>query len=82
MTMGIPKPLTKEQAPAELHKIYEAIQADIGKVPNLFGVIARFPAAMKTLIQFYDAVMSQGAIEARYKELAYLKTSSINACRY
>jgi alkylhydroperoxidase family enzyme len=80
--MGIPKPLTREQAPAELHKIYDALQETIGKVPNVFGVVARFPAALKTLIQFYDAVMTKGKIEAKYKELAYLKTSSINACRY
>ena len=80
--MGIPNPLSKEQAPAELHKIYDAVQADIGKMPNLFGVIARFPAALKALIPFYDAVMTQGNIEARYKELAYLKTSNINGCRY
>ena len=80
--MGIPKPLTKEQAPAELHKIFDALQANIGKVPNLFGVVARFPDAMKTLLQFYDAVMSKGKIESKYKELAYLKTSNINDCRY
>jgi len=80
--MGIPTPLTKEQAPAELHKIYDALKAEIGKMPNLFGVVARFPAAMKAFIQFYDAVMSKGQIDARYKELAYLKTSDINSCRY
>jgi alkylhydroperoxidase family enzyme len=80
--MAIPKPLTREQAPAELHKVYDTMQETIGKVPNVFGVVARFPEALKTLIQFYDAVMSKGKIEARYKELAYLKTSSINACRY
>jgi alkylhydroperoxidase family enzyme len=51
-------------------------------MPNIFGVLARFPAAFKTIIPFYDAVMRQGQIEAKYKELAYLKTSSINACRY
>ncbi len=51
-------------------------------MPNIFGVVARFPAALKTLIPFYDAIMSKGKIEARYKELAYLKTSSINDCRY
>ena len=80
--MGIPTPLTKEQASPDVHKVYDVLQAEIGKVPNLFGVIARFPAAMKSLLQFYDAVMSTGSIEARYKELAYLKTSSINDCRY
>ena len=80
--MGIPKPLSKEQAPDELHKLYDAIQAEIGMIPNIFGVVARFPEALKAFIQFYDAVMTRGKIEAKYKELAYLKTSSINACRY
>jgi uncharacterized peroxidase-related enzyme len=80
--MGIPKPLSKEQASNELHKIYDAIEADIGKMPNTFGVVARFPAAFKSLVQLYDAVMSKGKIEAKFKELAYLKASSINACRY
>ena len=80
--MGIPKPLAKEEAPAELHKIYDVMQENIGKMPNVFAVVARFPAALKTLIQFYDAVMTKGKIAAKYKELAYLKASSINACRY
>lgn len=80
--MGIPKPLVKERAPSELHKIYDQMQEDIGRMPNIFGVVARFPAALKTLIQFYDAVMSKGKIKAKYKELAYLKTSIINECQY
>jgi hypothetical protein len=80
--MGIPKPLTKEQAPGELHKIYDKMQEDVGRMPNVFGVVARFPAALKALIQFYDTVLSKGKIEAKYKELAYLKTSIINECQY
>ena len=80
--MGIPKPLAKEQAPAELHEIYDQIQKEYGRMPNVFGVVARFPAALKTLFPFYEAVMHNGKIEAKYKELAYLKTSSINDCRY
>jgi alkylhydroperoxidase family enzyme len=80
--MGIPKPLTKEQAPAELHKIFDAVQKEAGKMPNVLRVVARFPEALKTLIPFYDAVMTRGKIDARYKELAYLKASHINACRY
>ncbi len=80
--MGIPKPLSKEQVHTELHKLYEQMQKDVGRIPNIFGVIARFPAALKTLIHFYEAVMSKGKIEARYKELAYLKTSIINECEY
>ena len=59
--MGIPTPLTKAQVPTELHKIYDQMQKDIGSIPNIFGVVARFPAALKTLIQFYNAVMNQDA---------------------
>ena len=80
--MGVPTPLTKEQAAAELHRIYDKIQESVGIMPNIFGVVARFPAALKTLVPFYEAVMTRGVIDARYKELAYLKTSSINDCRY
>ena len=80
--MGVPTPLTKEQAPAELHRIFEKIQESTGKMPNILGVVARFPAALKTLVPFYEAVMSRGIIDAKYKELAYLKTSNINDCRY
>ena len=80
--MGIPKPIGMEEAPAELQKSYDALAAEIGKVPNLFATVARFPEAMKTFLQFYDAVMNKGKIETRYKELAYLKTSAINDCRY
>ena len=50
--MGVPTPLTREQAPAELHRIYDKIQENIGNIPNIFGVVARFPAALKTLVQF------------------------------
>ncbi len=80
--MGIPKPISREAAPAELQKSYDALATEIGKIPNLFGTVARFPEAMKAFLQFYDAVMNKGKIEARYKELAYLKTSAINDCRY
>jgi len=80
--MGVPTPITKEQAPAELHRIFDKIQTGTGTIPDLFGIVARFPAALKTLVPFYDAVMEQGRIDARYKELAYLKASSINDCRY
>jgi alkylhydroperoxidase family enzyme len=44
--------------------------------------MARFPAALKRFLPFYRAVMQKGRLPAKLKELAYLKTASINACRY
>ncbi len=78
----IPKPLSRSEADAGLEGLYRDMHAAIGKMPNIFGVMAHFPAALKAFIPFYTAVMTQGKVPARLKELAYLKTASINACRY
>jgi alkylhydroperoxidase family enzyme len=80
--MGVPKPVEKEEAAEELHGLYDAMFSNFGRMPNLFGVMARFPAALKRFLPFYRAVMQKGRLPAKLKELAYLKTASINACRY
>jgi len=45
-------------------------------------VMAHRPAALKTFLAFYASVMSEGTVEPKYKELAYLKTSLLNGCEY
>jgi uncharacterized peroxidase-related enzyme len=80
--MGIPKPLTKDQADASITEIFDGMHDAMGKMPNIFGVLARFPTALKRFVPFYNAVMLKGRIPTKLKELAYLKTASINACQY
>lgn len=80
--MGTPKPLKKDQADVSITEIFDGMHAAIGKMPNVFGVMARFPAALKRFVPFYNAVMLKGRVPAKLKELAYLKTASINACQY
>jgi alkylhydroperoxidase family enzyme len=81
-TMGVPKPLVKNQADASVRELFEGMHATMGKMPNIFGVMARFPAALKRFVPFYNAVMLKGRLPLKLKELAYLKTASINVCRY
>jgi alkylhydroperoxidase family enzyme len=80
--MGIPKPLQKKEAAADVRDLLEGLQAAIGIVPNVFGVMARCPEALKRFLPFYRAVMQKGRVPEKLKELAYLKTASINTCRY
>jgi hypothetical protein len=80
--MGVPKPLLKDQADPSIRELFEGMHAAVGKMPNLFGVMARFPAALKCFVPFYNAVMLKGRLPAKLKELAYLKTASINVCQY
>lgn len=80
--MGVVTPLTKEQAAPSVHETYEALIARSGKVPNIFAAMAHRPDVLKTFLPLYSTIFNQGTIEARFKELAYLKTSLINGCEY
>ena len=74
--------IPKEKAPDDVKAVYDNLSKMFGSVPNIFGVMARRPGALKTFLPLYGAVMNEGTVEAKYKELAYLKTSLVNGCEY
>jgi uncharacterized peroxidase-related enzyme len=80
--MGVVNPLTQEQAPPEAQEVFEKLAARSGKVPNMFAAMAHRPDALKTFLPLYATVINQGTIEAKYKELAYLRASMVNGCEY
>ena len=80
--MGVVNPLTKEQAAPELQETFEKLAARGGKVPNIFGTMAHRPAVLNTFLPLYKAIISDGTVEAKYKELAYLRASMVNGCEY
>ena len=75
-------PLTKEAASEGVHAVYDRLKQKFGKIPNIFALTAYRPDALATFLPFFGAVMQGGTIEARYKELAYLKASMVNGCEY
>ncbi len=80
--MAVVNPLPKEKAAPEVHEIYEALTKRFGKMPAFFGTMAHRPNVLKNFVPFYNAVINEGSIEPRYKELAYLKTAMTNGCEY
>ena len=46
------------------------------------AVVAHRPAVLKNFLPLYGAVVNEGTVEPKYKELAYLKTSMLNGCEY
>lgn len=75
-------PVAREKAAPELADIYETMTKKFGKMPNFFGLLAHKPEVLKSFLALYPAITGPGALDARYKELAYLKTSITNACEY
>lgn len=80
--MAVIHPVPREKAPDDVKAVYDNLSKTFGMVPKIFGVMAHRPGALKNLLALYGAVMNEGTVEAKYKELAYLKTSLVNGCEY
>jgi uncharacterized peroxidase-related enzyme len=80
--MGVVSPLTRAQAAPEVQKTFDALAASAGKVPNIFAAMAHRPDVLNTFLPLYKAIVNQGTVEAKYKELAYLRASMVNGCEY
>lgn len=80
--MAVINQLPKEKAAAELHGIYDTLTQKFSRMPNIFATMAHRPNVLKNFLPLYAAIINEGTVEARYKELAYLKTSLINGCEY
>jgi alkylhydroperoxidase family enzyme len=75
-------PVAEGREAADVKPIYENLKKNLGKVPNFFAMLAHKPEVLKTFIPLYQAITGPGALEQKYKEFAYLKTSTINGCEY
>lgn len=80
--MAVVNPLPKEKAAPELHDTYDKLTKVFGVVPNIFATMAQRPEVLRHFLALYAAVMNRGTVELKYKELAYLKTSTLNNCEY
>jgi len=80
--MPVVNPIPKEKGADAAKPIYDDLTKRFGRAPNIFAVMAHRPAALENFLAFYASVMSEGTVEPRYKELAYLTTSILNGCEY
>ena len=80
--MAVVNPVSKDKAGPELSEAYTNLEQRFGHIPNFFGIMAHRPAVLKSFLPLYGSVISEGTVEPRYKELAYLKTAMLNGCEY
>lgn len=76
------RPLKKEEVGAEAKEVLEAIEKQFGMIPNLFATMAHYPKALKPMLDLYQAISKESAIEPKLQELANLEVSRINRCHY
>ena len=80
--MSVVKPVSADRVGEEAKPVYEQVTKRLGRVPNFFATLAHRPNVLKHFAPFYGAITSEGTVDAKLKEFAYLKTSIVNGCQY
>ena len=73
-------PLTDAQASDVAKSLFQGIQAKFGMVPNIFRTMGHAPEVLQHTLGMNQAI--QKDLDAKLRELAYLKTSQLNGCHY
>lgn len=77
----IPTPATIAEAPVETHELLQAVNKQLGDVPNLFRLVANSPSALEGYLGLSGA-LSKGKLSAPTRERIALAVAEINGCDY
>jgi alkylhydroperoxidase family enzyme len=74
--------IEKDSAPDVVRRVYDGLEHAGRPVGNFYKVLAHKPEVLRSFLQLFNAVMTEGALSVKLKELAYLRVSIINGCAY
>lgn len=73
--------VTNENATAEQQRLLDAIQAQLGMVPNFLKVFANSPAALRAFLGLHT-IAGEGSLDAQTRERIALALAQQNSCEY
>lgn len=73
--------VTHEAANAEQQALFDAIQSQLGIVPNFLKVFANSPEALKAFLGLHG-IANGGSLDAQTRERIALALAQQNACQY
>lgn len=77
----IETPATIEDAPEKSRPLLEAVNKQLGSVPNMFRLVATSPAALEGYLGMSGA-LGKGALPAATRERIALAVAEVNGCDY
>ena len=75
------KPVDRETSNDRLRKTFDAIQKQLGIVPNMMRTMAQSPAVLEAYLAF-GAALKKGLLPASLQEQVALTVGEVNACDY
>lgn len=73
--------VTNESANAEQKMLFDAIESQLGMVPNFLKVFANSPAALKAFLGLYG-IAGAGSLDPQTRERIALALAQQNSCEY
>ena len=70
-----------DEATGKTKELFDGVKAKIGKVPNIFKLLAHSPTGLQGVLQFYGA-LSGGSLDAATRERIALAIANVNGCDY
>src|SRR5882724_12756425 len=77
----LPIPASIETSPAAAQPLLQAVEKQLGVVPNLFRLVGTSPAALEGYLGLNGA-LAKGALDARTRERIALAVAEVNGCGY
>ena len=79
--MSFISPVATSDAPEQSKRILETVERKLGRVPNLVGALAHFPAGLRFYLGQIET-LSGGSLTPQLREQIALTTAGINRCDY
>jgi len=73
--------ITNQEAGEKVKVVFEGMEKKLGAVPNVFRVMAHSPEMLEAFLAL-NATLPKTKLDGKLRELAYIKTSELNACDY
>lgn len=73
--------VTQDTANSEQSALLDAIQSQLGRVPNFLKVFANSPAALRAFLGLHG-IANEGSLDAQTRERVALAIAQQNACEY
>lgn len=74
-------PIQVEDATAASQTVLEIVSKKLGRIPNMYGVMANSPAVLEAYVKL-NVALSAGAIGSKMAEMIALATAEHNGCTY
>lgn len=73
--------VTNDAAAEKIRPLFENLEKKLGAVPNVFRAMGHSPELLEAFMTLNGA-LGKTKLDAKLRELAYIKTSELNGCGY